>query len=88
MYSESITDCKAAQLQNSNNLSCGKCAYSWIENRGLPPDRLACPRCGSKIVRRGLVQSGRRPTSAIDELIEVMEFVEGDGTYSRRSHKE
>ena len=60
-----------------------------IENRGLPMDRLACPRCGSKIVRRGLVQSGRnKPRSSLDELIEILEFTEGDGTYSRRSLKE
>lgn len=90
MYSEGLS---TVASDNDNRLACGKCAYVWLDYRGLPPDKLNCPRCKSIVVRkaiaRGLVQSGSRrnkqPRSALDDVIEVLEFVEGDGTYQRRS---
>lgn len=94
MYSERIAKveqqqhCSSNAAQSQNNLSCGKCAFTWIENRGLPPDRLVCPRCKSNVVKRGLVQSstatgtGTYDRKTIREIMEILEFTEGKVIYS------
>lgn len=91
MYSERTTvktDCNAAMIQNENQRSCGKCAYNWIDNRGLTLEQTTCPRCGSKIVRRGLVQSGTispKLNSDISEVLEILEFTTGEKIHQRRN---
>jgi hypothetical protein len=80
------------QLQNTtdnNRLTCGRCAYSWLEQRNLPEGSVNCPRCETNVVRKGLVQFGRnkQPRTAMDELNEVLEFTLGDDKHQWREYK-
>jgi hypothetical protein len=80
---ESATD-------NDNRLTCARCAYTWLEYRGLPPDKLVCPRCNTNVIKRGLVQSGKKryPRTALDDLYEILEFASGDNKYQLREYKQ
>ena len=77
MYSQRIVS-----NDNDNQLTCGKCAYTWLEQRGLPPENVTCPRCKSNVIRKGLVQFRKtnrdQPTSVIDEINEMLNFAMGD----------
>jgi ribosomal protein S27AE len=82
---------KVSVSDNDNRLTCGKCQYVWLEYRGLPPDKLTCPRCNANVIRRGLVQFSKRkqyPRTAIDTLYEILEFTSGDNKYQMREYKE
>ncbi len=81
---------KDTTVSDNNRLTCGKCAFVWLEYRGLPPDKLTCPRCNANVIRKGLVQSGKKnqPKSALDELYEVLEFASGDGIHQWREYKQ